>query len=334
MSLINEALKKVQSKGESRSGMDPVYSYPEPQHPYNVKRRGLMMNLKIIGSLVGVIAVLSLGLLGVVFYLLSKDSESGELARAATNAAQVPADPGQATSAAAMPPPAQPTPHPPATNSAPTEAQLKSPAAALYPTSIPQTAATQPPPTTASPWSAPVTPPANSASSPPPNQATPGTNPQAAPAAANPYAAVASTGRPGDNASSPATDPQWPAGTHQAAGPNYAVPASPVPNGPPASASAYPNPSPTIDPVEINAPPPPAPRRPNQEVVDYINKIEVRGIRPGGRRVLVYDGNIGSSQAYNVGSIVNLPLQITIVEIKDDQILFQDHAGVPYIKYF
>lgn len=89
-------------------------------------------------------------------------------------------------------------------------------------------------------------------------------------------------------------------------------------------------------PVPPSAPAvPPAPPGPDPAVVDYLNKVRIRGVmvgRPG--RVILFDPLEERTRTFEEGAIVHIELQLTVATIEPDAIIFTDHAGVTYRKYF
>ncbi len=73
---------------------------------------------------------------------------------------------------------------------------------------------------------------------------------------------------------------------------------------------------------------------PDMEILAYLGNVEVRGVLAKTKRVLLYDGSKDKTESYGEGEYFSPELRIRVQQISNQGIIFSDHAGVTYIKYF
>ena len=124
------------------------------------------------------------------------------------------------------------------------------------------------------------------------------------------------------------------------------------PQTPPAQAQISPNPKPaqvaapqpamvTPRPVAQTQPRPPPVARPqpsappaapaqNPVILEYIEKMVIQGVRFSGTNSKVLMDN----KVYRLNSFVNRDLNLRIISINKERIIFADYAGVQYAKFY
>ena len=108
----------------------------------------------------------------------------------------------------------------------------------------------------------------------------------------------------------------------------------PVAISSPVAASPGPSaPRPTVTQLSASSAPiqyqPTAPE-PNPAVIAYVDRLEVQGIKLAGAGSKVLFNN----RVFRINSIVNYELNIRVSGIKKNEIVFTDHVGISYTKYF
>ena len=65
-------------------------------------------------------------------------------------------------------------------------------------------------------------------------------------------------------------------------------------------------------------------------IVAYVDTLEIQGTRlsPSNRKVLM------NNKVYRTNSVVSKEYRLRILEIKQNTIVFVDHAGIKYLKHF
>lgn len=78
----------------------------------------------------------------------------------------------------------------------------------------------------------------------------------------------------------------------------------------------------------------PKPAGPNPAASAYVDRLQIRSIMSGGRRVLIYDPDRDKTLPYQPGSVVSHDLQLRVRDIFPSYINFVDSAGNLYVKHF
>ncbi len=116
-------------------------------------------------------------------------------------------------------------------------------------------------------------------------------------------------------------------------------PATPVPvaaKPEPVPVAASPKPTIQARPAPVAKPrPTPAPSAPrattqNPILVEYIEKMEIQGIRLSGTNSKVLMDN----KVFRLNSIINRDLKLRVISISKERIIFIDDAGIRYTKYY
>lgn len=102
--------------------------------------------------------------------------------------------------------------------------------------------------------------------------------------------------------------------------------------------------APPIEPVASRIPPiveeepvvltKPAVGKPNPEVWNRLEKIEIRGIMSGGAKVLIYDIAAGKTKTLAPGDMFDGGLGLKVASISTNAIVFEDHGGIQHTKSF
>lgn len=79
----------------------------------------------------------------------------------------------------------------------------------------------------------------------------------------------------------------------------------------------------------------PAPEaRANPEVWARLEEFEIRGIMPGGSKVLIFDKRTSQSQTFRTGDMLDGTLGIRLGNLSPNQIEVEDYGGYTYTKSF
>ncbi|KAF0093157.1 MAG: hypothetical protein E1N59_3072, partial [Puniceicoccaceae bacterium 5H] len=89
-----------------------------------------------------------------------------------------------------------------------------------------------------------------------------------------------------------------------------------------------------VAPSTAHPTPAPTPATPRKVIQAYLDEVQVRGVMSGGSKILLFDPTAGRSRAFAQGDLLSADPQIEIAEIKLNQIIFTDDAGVTYVKRF
>lgn len=111
-------------------------------------------------------------------------------------------------------------------------------------------------------------------------------------------------------------------------------PPLPEPSPPVAESAPAAEPAPPEADASTSVPAGGGPPQPNPEILAYLGNVEVRGIMAKTKRVLLFDGATGRTDSYGEGEYFNLEQQVRVHQISSQGIIFIDHVGVTYIKYF
>jgi len=74
----------------------------------------------------------------------------------------------------------------------------------------------------------------------------------------------------------------------------------------------------------------PAAPEPNPAIIAYVDRLEIQGIKLAGAGSKVLFNN----RVFRINSMVNYELNIRVSSIKKSEIVFTDHVGITYTKYF
>ena len=102
----------------------------------------------------------------------------------------------------------------------------------------------------------------------------------------------------------------------------------------PVSVPGIERPAPQPEPPPPAPPAPPAPPQPDPAILGFLSEIEIRGIMAGLQRVLIFNPADNRSSAFEAGAVFSRDPLLTIKEIRQRSIIFEDENGLRYEKRF
>ena len=104
---------------------------------------------------------------------------------------------------------------------------------------------------------------------------------------------------------------------------------------PPPAAVATPSATPTPPtPPPSSAAKPRTQAKPNPEVWARLEELEIRGIMPGGSKVLIFDKRTGQNKTFQTGDMLDGSLGMRLGNLSPNQIEVEDYGGYIYTKSF